>query len=442
MFGFAHPVAYNFPTLRAAVESAMTLLALIGAWLVRAQFVQGRRLRELLLMGALLALALVEFVANTLPAALHLDPGGGLTAAGPCGALAVAAAFVAAALTPPNVLIAGGRRPIIVTVSLTVAAVAVAELAGVLLYGQLQTTVVHSGAGTSDVVVRPLGVALALGTAGLFAFAGSEFARRARLDGRRALGLFAGAAAVLAGAGLYSLVWSSASPGSIAIPEGLRFVAVVLVLAAVLRQDLENGVTARRAAAIAERRRVAEDLHDGLAQELAFIAAYGSRITDEHGREHPVAIAARRALAISRNTINELSDLGSAPLSEALEASAHELRNRFEIAIAVDVHPHVEFAPSARDRVTRIVREAIANAARHGHAHKVAVSVSYVDDGIALRVCDDGRGIDGAPDSQAPAGFGLRSMREHAQALGGDLEVQHRDSGGTELTIFLPRCVA
>ena len=56
-----------------------------------------------------------------------------------------------------------------------------------------------------------------------------------------------------------------------------------------------------------ERRRIARDLHDGLAQDLAFIAAHGDQIAREAGEEHPLAIAARRALALSRGAIADLS---------------------------------------------------------------------------------------------------------------------------------------
>jgi signal transduction histidine kinase len=431
-FGFAHPIAYNFPTLRATAESAVAVLAVTAAWLAGAQFVQENRLRDLLLMAALVALALVEFVVNMLPAALRLHHSSGFVAVGLAGQLVVAAALVASAVTSGDAVTAGGRRTIVVTVALTVLAVAVAGGVGLLLSGHWLTT-----GGIDNALESPVFVALVLGSGGLLAYAATEFARRGRAVGQGALPLLAGAAILLAAARLYSLSVPAASLDSITIQEGLRLLAVVLVLAAMLRQDFETRVTARRAAAIAERRRVAEDLHDGLAQDLAFIAAFGSGMSDERGGEHPLAVAARRALAVSRDTISELSDMSSTPLREGLEAVAQELRDRFKIAIAVDVDPQVELAPAARDHVARIVREAIANAARHGHAKTVAVSLSFAGDGTTLRVRDDGCGIGEDADMQS-SGFGLGSMRERAHALGGQLTVRQRQSGGTEVVVVLP----
>lgn len=223
----------------------------------------------------------------------------------------------------------------------------------------------------------------------------------------------------------------------IAPREGLRLRAAVLILAAAVRQQIQMGTERANTAAIAERRRVARDLHDGLAQDLAFIAAHGARMAGDLGAEHPLAIAARRALAISRDTIAELSDSASATAEEALEAVAHELRQRFEIAITIDCRLGTEPAPNARDHLARIAREAIANAARHGGAENVTVSLRRIGARTVLRVCDDGRGIERAARA-AGEGFGLRSMRERAATLGGYLNHRQRDSGGTELKVVLP----
>ena len=88
--------------------------------------------------------------------------------------------------------------------------------------------------------------------------------------------------------------------------------------------------------------------------------------------------------------------------------------------------------------MTRIAREAIANAARHGGARNVVVSLRNASAGVALRVVDDGCGIAGADGVVAPEGFGLSSMRDRAAALGGHLSVRPARRGGTELEVVLP----
>ena len=76
----------------------------------------------------------------------------------------------------------------------------------------------------------------------------------------------------------------------------------------------------------------------------------------------------KRALAISRLTISELSDPDGATAHEALDAIARELGDRFDIAIAVNARLDRDLEAQEREHVTRIAREAIANAARHGGA--------------------------------------------------------------------------
>jgi signal transduction histidine kinase len=219
--------------------------------------------------------------------------------------------------------------------------------------------------------------------------------------------------------------------------EGIRLFASVVIFAAALRGHRELRAAVARAAAAAERRRVAQDLHDGLAQDLAFIAAQGAKMADEFGDEHPVMQAARHALAVSRDTISELSEFTSSSTREALEAIAHELSGRFRVGVVVDVNPDVVLDAETRDHVSRITREAIANAARHGNAQRVLVSVKRTTEATVLRVVDDGFGITSGPNAPRE-GFGFRSMRDRAAALNGVLTVRSGLPRGTELEVVFP----
>jgi signal transduction histidine kinase len=243
---------------------------------------------------------------------------------------------------------------------------------------------------------------------------------------------------LLAGAGFSSLLVGSLAAGRIGAGELLRAVACAAILLAAVIRERQVHARMSKASALAERRRVARDLHDGIAQDLAFIAAHGPRFVEELGDDHPVVVAARRALALSRSTISELSDPDGATAHEALQAVGQELGERFEISIAVNAQLERDLSHHERENVTRIVREAIANAARHGGARNVVVSLRQDQTGIALRVVDDGCGIKGAEQAPAPEGFGLRSMRERAAALGGQLSVRQPRRGGTELEVVLP----
>jgi signal transduction histidine kinase len=234
------------------------------------------------------------------------------------------------------------------------------------------------------------------------------------------------------------LVPASLSPALIAPGQAFAVLGFVLLLATAVRRDHLLRARMANAAALAERRKVAQDLHDGLAQDLAVIAVHGETIAQDIGDDHPMVIAARRALRLSRSTIAELSDARGATADQALEAVAQEFRDRFAVAIAVEAECDRKLAPDAQEHVSRIAREAIANAARHGGAKHVVVSLRGAETGVTLRVVDDGCGIPSADIGGPREGFGLRSIRERTDALGGHLTLRPLRKRGTELEVLLP----
>ena len=427
----SHAAAVNAPSLQAAIATMMTLFALAAAWLLRAQFASSRRGRDLLLLASTLALGLLTFGASAVPAAANLGGGTYFAGAELWGELVVGAMFAAAAFAPSDWLIARHQRPIAITLGLSAAALATAGLGGLLIrtHGSVATL-----AGTFG---HPLALVLVVGATGLLVYAAVGFAHRRRVEGDGVTWLLAIAMMLMAGASFSHIVRGSLVPSRIDPSEAFAAVAYALILAGALIRERQVHARITRATALAERRRVARDLHDGIAQDLAFIAAHGPRFAEELGDEHPVVIAAKRALALSRSTISDLSDPDGATAHESLDAIAQELQDRFGIAIAVDASLDQDLESAEREHVTRIAREAIANAARHGKAKNVIVSLRRGEQGVVLRVLDDGRGIS-AGQGVAPEGFGLRSMRERAAALGGQMSVRQPQRGGTELEVVLP----
>jgi signal transduction histidine kinase len=196
-----------------------------------------------------------------------------------------------------------------------------------------------------------------------------------------------------------------------------------------------------RAVITSERERIARDLHDGLIQDLACIAMQGQRLDSGLGPEHPLIVAARRALDASRGAIADLT-ASTAPTTEAaLRIIAAELEHRFNLVVDVRVDTNVpltpedDLDPSRREHLIRIAREAIVNAALHGIARHVEVILTARGrGGLLMRISDDGRGIG---DSQR-SGFGLRTMRARAAALGGELSTGPTADGGTALELLVP----
>jgi signal transduction histidine kinase len=192
-----------------------------------------------------------------------------------------------------------------------------------------------------------------------------------------------------------------------------------------------------------ERRRIARDLHDGLAQELAYISAQTkklARITaasvDDRRQVEHLARAAERALDESRRAIAALAQPIAQPLATALAEEAMTVAARADATVELDLAPDIEVEPAAREMLLRIVREGVANATRHGGAGKILVQLSN-GSGLHLRIIDDGVGFDSA-EAAKEGRFGLTSMRDRARAIGGEFHLKTRPGGGTEIEVVLP----
>jgi signal transduction histidine kinase len=207
----------------------------------------------------------------------------------------------------------------------------------------------------------------------------------------------------------------------------LRLLAcVVLLWAAVI--ELADAVAARAAAR--ERRRIARDLHDGVAQELAFIRRRAARLTGQ-ADARDIAIAAERALLDSRWAIEHLARAPDEPLERVLARHAAVIAARTGVAVTFSTTGSADAGPEVSEALARILGEAVANA-RHGDATRVHVELSSHP--LRLRVVDDGTGFD--PSLNA-AGFGLGTMRERAKLVGAELRVRSGPGTGTEVAVEL-----
>jgi signal transduction histidine kinase len=195
------------------------------------------------------------------------------------------------------------------------------------------------------------------------------------------------------------------------------------------------------AAVVEERRRIARDLHDGVAQDLAYILQQGRRLAAQP--EAPVALrhmvlAAGRALDESRHAIAALERSGADSLVGAIRVTAVETAGREGGSVEVDLDGTSEVALPMRvqEVLLRVLREAIINAIRHGRADTVTISLRE-DPGPHLVVSDDGVGFDIAA-AEASGRLGLRSMATRIEEVGGDLEIVSAPGEGTRVEVRLP----
>ena len=430
------PMHVTSPSGRAAVETMIALSAIFAARLLAGNFQESGRLPDLMLLCALVAAALTDFVYCAAPAltdGASPEAGGGARL-GCC--LIVSVAFAAAAFAPSKVIRYPGPRAIGGAILAGATVVVLSELVE-------QATGSHWNATLQDVGIRgaihrPVALTVEILAAALLVVSALAFLRRGR-RGEIRCGLLAAAAFLLAAARLQYLALPAVATDWITPREGLRIAAYALLLASAYSEYVKRRRARARAAITSERERIARDLHDGLAQDLACIAAQGQRLGAELEPEHPLMIAARNALATSRGVIADLS-ASTAPTTEAaLRLIASELRHRHGVWIDVRIETATpltgrnDLEPPQREHVVRIAREAIVNAAVHGEARRVDVVLVEKDRQLLMRVTDDGSGITDANRS----GMGLRTMRARAAALGGELCARSHPGGGTELELVV-----
>ena len=209
------------------------------------------------------------------------------------------------------------------------------------------------------------------------------------------------------------------------------------------RLELERARSNAKALAAqeAERRRIAQELHDEVGQGLTVVLLGLKRAIDQAPPEaadelRQVQASARRSLDEVRKVARrlrpgELEDLG---LLSALAALATD----FSTHTGSHVHRQLAAGLPALSReaelvIYRIAQEALTNAARHAAAATVELCLTAQDDTVVLRVADDGRGLHGQPD-----GAGLRGMAERALLVDGQLRIQNRPAGGVEVCLTLP----
>jgi signal transduction histidine kinase/ligand-binding sensor domain-containing protein len=228
-------------------------------------------------------------------------------------------------------------------------------------------------------------------------------------------------------------------------------VVVLLGLAAwsVHRMRLAR-VEARFAAVMTERNRMARELHDSLAQGLAGIALHAGALrkaepalTDTAGRHlDTIGRLVQSSLAEARGSVWDLQPelLRDGDLAAALASMARELTGDTPVRTVLEVRGTPRRLERQTERnVFRVGQEALTNALKHAGSGSVEMRLSFEPDRVELRVRDHGRGFDpGAHAGRDHTGYGLTSMRERAEQIGGRVTITSRPGGGTEVVLEAP----
>jgi signal transduction histidine kinase len=437
LFGMVFGVALRAPGAKGGFETAAVLCALFGLVTMIARLRRERTARDALLVVAASLLLLMAFTIHAAPVlgGLH-DP---IAAIGIRLAMVslIAAAFLGAAFVP-RLAVAGNLRWRLAQAGLLVLAtiVAAAALDVIVAGGTVRDSL---RADRIESIARgPLVVLIELGACAVLSVAAVRFALVARAGALEAA-VLAAVAVLLLGAWVGFVAHPAMPADAVGPADALRLAAGAVLLAFGAYGYWQARAEDQRAAVRAERERIASDLHDSLAQDLAIIAVHAQRLETELGMEHPLALASRGALAASRGVIADLAAAEQPTAEAALRQVAADLSARFGVRVVVRVGDGTgdggnDFVGGDREQLVRIAREAIVNAARHGRAQTITVLLDRSRP-LRLVVTDDGCGINESMDT-AGSGFGLTMMRARAGRLGASLSVKAVAAGGTEVEVL------
>lgn len=233
------------------------------------------------------------------------------------------------------------------------------------------------------------------------------------------------------------------------------FLILAVCLAAAIVAEITRRFTRRRAERlslrfqerVAERERIAHQIHDTVIQDLIGatlqLELIGFQVADqaETSKQSLTSLAdrMRETIARSRHMVSNLHSTAIAHYSlvEVLRHAEAEFRTNpspvFDLAYSGEprqVHPLI------RDEVYRICREAIANAFRHSNAEYVTVEVRFLPEALEVEISDDGQGMtEELLKHGRPGHFGLRGMQAHAQRIGATLRLESEPGQGTNVIL-------
>lgn len=255
-------------------------------------------------------------------------------------------------------------------------------------------------------------------------------------------------------------LFSPAGKNPLAIVAAAAFLTTAWVITAMVarvRKLTEAQLTLRFEERLAERTRIARELHDTLLQSFQGLMFHFQAVNDQlppgKAKEdlERVLDQADQAIIEGRDAIQNLrsSTTLTNELAQAMTALGQELAGTSDgkggsakFLVSVEGQPR-ELHPIVRDDIYRVAREALRNAFHHAQATQIEGEITYSDRLLRLRIRDNGKGIDPKLLGAGRAGhWGLPGMRERAQQIGAQLDLWSEIGKGTEVELRIPGSIA
>jgi signal transduction histidine kinase len=217
---------------------------------------------------------------------------------------------------------------------------------------------------------------------------------------------------------------------------------------ALLNETAERQRLEREMLEISEReqRRIGQELHDGLCQQLTGTAmlshVHARKLTQESERESARKIVdlIEHAIWLARGVAKGLYpvEARSEGLMQAFEEFTSTTSDLFDVCCRFECHLPVLVDDAAKaGHLFRIAQEAVGNAIKHGKATEIQVSLTNTDSGLQLSISDNGRGFPGSFTAQN-GGMGLRTMSIRAKLVGARFALRPNSPAGVEVNCFVP----
>lgn len=206
--------------------------------------------------------------------------------------------------------------------------------------------------------------------------------------------------------------------------------------------------SAHKAATIEERQRLARDLHDAVSQQLfalTMMAQATVKIFDrspEKAREQleeitQMALQAQtemRALLLHLRPVH----LSGEPLTEGIASLIEELKQKCLIDFDLQVDEVEQLPTTVEEQLFRVVQEALSNILRHANASEVKVEITHDGEEVFLHIADNGIGFDTEEKKNNKTSYGLKTMRERCEEVGGTYSLRSRKGEGTHIDLRIP----
>jgi len=193
---------------------------------------------------------------------------------------------------------------------------------------------------------------------------------------------------------------------------------------------------------VSEQRRVGQELHDGLGQQLTGLGMLATSLLNKAGKpEHELATRLASGLKEALSQVRALArglmpvDIEAEGFTRSLESLVSEMRAQCNTPIILTVNEHIRILDnSSALHLYRIAQEALNNAIKHAEASDIEVSIGMAGDRGCLAIRDNGRGFDYS--AQKSPGLGLRIMQHRCALIDAELEIRSSAAQGTELECY------